>query len=120
MLIYRSQVTGPDIIFLKSLFSINFVGGFVQRGTKSLGFFLPSFSMCISSSRLRSESNRNRTKLTVDELKAFVEQLYRLPCIISQARQVKVSSMCRYIDPNYNCFFVLFWGFLNFVFASLV
>ncbi|KAM3588026.1 uncharacterized protein V6R79_019360 [Siganus canaliculatus] len=41
------------------------------------------------SSRLRSESSRNRTKLTVDELKAFVEQLYRLPCIISQARQVK-------------------------------
>uniref|UniRef100_A0A3Q0RP39 [histone H3]-trimethyl-L-lysine(4) demethylase n=1 Tax=Amphilophus citrinellus TaxID=61819 RepID=A0A3Q0RP39_AMPCI len=34
-------------------------------------------------------SNRNRTKLTVDELKAFVDQLYRLPCIISQARQVK-------------------------------
>uniref|UniRef100_A0AAQ4RJQ6 [histone H3]-trimethyl-L-lysine(4) demethylase n=1 Tax=Gasterosteus aculeatus aculeatus TaxID=481459 RepID=A0AAQ4RJQ6_GASAC len=27
--------------------------------------------------------------LTVDELKAFVDQLYRLPCIISQARQVK-------------------------------
>ncbi|MEQ2195173.1 hypothetical protein XENOCAPTIV_008538 [Xenoophorus captivus] len=42
------------------------------------------------SSRLRSESSRNRTKLTVDELKAFVEQLYRLPCIISQARQVKL------------------------------
>uniref|UniRef100_A0A8C6KHY5 [histone H3]-trimethyl-L-lysine(4) demethylase n=1 Tax=Nothobranchius furzeri TaxID=105023 RepID=A0A8C6KHY5_NOTFU len=41
------------------------------------------------SSRLRSESSRNRTKLTVDELKAFVGQLYRLPCIISQARQVK-------------------------------
>uniref|UniRef100_A0A3Q2QES7 [histone H3]-trimethyl-L-lysine(4) demethylase n=1 Tax=Fundulus heteroclitus TaxID=8078 RepID=A0A3Q2QES7_FUNHE len=41
------------------------------------------------SSRLRSESSRNRTKLTMDELKAFVEQLYRLPCIISQARQVK-------------------------------
>ncbi|XP_044042840.1 lysine-specific demethylase 5A isoform X2 [Siniperca chuatsi] len=40
-------------------------------------------------SRLRSESSRNRTKLTVDELKAFVDQLYRLPCIISQARQVK-------------------------------
>uniref|UniRef100_A0A672IUF3 [histone H3]-trimethyl-L-lysine(4) demethylase n=1 Tax=Salarias fasciatus TaxID=181472 RepID=A0A672IUF3_SALFA len=39
--------------------------------------------------RLRSESSRNRTKLTVDELKAFVDQLYRLPCIISQARQVK-------------------------------
>uniref|UniRef100_A0A3Q2QFB2 [histone H3]-trimethyl-L-lysine(4) demethylase n=1 Tax=Fundulus heteroclitus TaxID=8078 RepID=A0A3Q2QFB2_FUNHE len=34
-------------------------------------------------------SSRNRTKLTMDELKAFVEQLYRLPCIISQARQVK-------------------------------
>uniref|UniRef100_G3Q5D6 [histone H3]-trimethyl-L-lysine(4) demethylase n=1 Tax=Gasterosteus aculeatus aculeatus TaxID=481459 RepID=G3Q5D6_GASAC len=39
--------------------------------------------------RLRSEISRNRTKLTVDELKAFVDQLYRLPCIISQARQVK-------------------------------
>uniref|UniRef100_A0A671V6C6 [histone H3]-trimethyl-L-lysine(4) demethylase n=1 Tax=Sparus aurata TaxID=8175 RepID=A0A671V6C6_SPAAU len=34
-------------------------------------------------------NTRNRTKLTVDELKAFVDQLYRLPCIISQARQVK-------------------------------
>uniref|UniRef100_A0A3Q3EG87 [histone H3]-trimethyl-L-lysine(4) demethylase n=1 Tax=Kryptolebias marmoratus TaxID=37003 RepID=A0A3Q3EG87_KRYMA len=33
--------------------------------------------------------SRNRSKLTVDELKAFVDQLYRLPCIISQARQVK-------------------------------
>ncbi|XP_077565840.1 lysine-specific demethylase 5A [Stigmatopora nigra] len=41
------------------------------------------------SSRLRSESSRARSKLTVDELKAFVEQLYKLPCIISQARQVK-------------------------------
>ncbi|XP_056879068.1 lysine-specific demethylase 5A isoform X1 [Takifugu flavidus] len=41
------------------------------------------------SSRLRSENSCNRTKLTVDELKAFVDQLYRLPCIISQARQVK-------------------------------
>lgn len=49
--------------------------------------------MCVSSSRLRSESSRNRTKLTVDELKAFVDQLYRLPCIISQARQVKVSHL---------------------------
>uniref|UniRef100_A0A674MJB5 [histone H3]-trimethyl-L-lysine(4) demethylase n=1 Tax=Takifugu rubripes TaxID=31033 RepID=A0A674MJB5_TAKRU len=39
--------------------------------------------------RLRSENSCNRTKLTVDELKAFVDQLYRLPCIISQARQVK-------------------------------
>lgn len=47
--------------------------------------------LCLCSSRLRSESSRNRTKLTVDELKAFVEQLYKLPCIISQARQVKVS-----------------------------
>uniref|UniRef100_A0A8C4GSM0 [histone H3]-trimethyl-L-lysine(4) demethylase n=1 Tax=Dicentrarchus labrax TaxID=13489 RepID=A0A8C4GSM0_DICLA len=37
----------------------------------------------------RKQSSRNRTKLTVDELKAFVDQLYRLPCIISQARQVK-------------------------------
>lgn len=47
--------------------------------------------MFFCSSRLRSESSCNRTKLTVDELKAFVDQLYRLPCIISQARQVKVS-----------------------------
>uniref|UniRef100_A0A6Q2XXI7 [histone H3]-trimethyl-L-lysine(4) demethylase n=1 Tax=Esox lucius TaxID=8010 RepID=A0A6Q2XXI7_ESOLU len=30
-----------------------------------------------------------RNKLTVEELKAFVEQLFRLPCIIAQARQVK-------------------------------
>lgn len=52
-----------------------------------------SFSSCICSSRLRSESSSNRTKLTVDELKAFVDQLYRLPCIISQARQVKVSNL---------------------------
>ncbi|CAG5986473.1 unnamed protein product [Menidia menidia] len=41
------------------------------------------------SSRLRSESSRSRSKLTVDELKAFVEQLFKLPCVISQARQVK-------------------------------
>uniref|UniRef100_A0A8C6KJZ6 [histone H3]-trimethyl-L-lysine(4) demethylase n=1 Tax=Nothobranchius furzeri TaxID=105023 RepID=A0A8C6KJZ6_NOTFU len=40
-------------------------------------------------SRKQRHSSRNRTKLTVDELKAFVGQLYRLPCIISQARQVK-------------------------------
>uniref|UniRef100_A0A4W4H8W5 [histone H3]-trimethyl-L-lysine(4) demethylase n=1 Tax=Electrophorus electricus TaxID=8005 RepID=A0A4W4H8W5_ELEEL len=39
--------------------------------------------------RERPESGRTRTKLTVDELKAFVEQLFRLPCVISQARQVK-------------------------------
>ncbi|KAF4079642.1 hypothetical protein AMELA_G00180340 [Ameiurus melas] len=39
--------------------------------------------------RERTEISRTRTKLTVEELKAFVEQLFRLPCIISQARQVK-------------------------------
>ncbi|XP_049329538.1 lysine-specific demethylase 5A isoform X5 [Astyanax mexicanus] len=39
--------------------------------------------------RERTESSRIRTKLTVEELKAFVEQLFRLPCIINQARQVK-------------------------------
>uniref|UniRef100_A0A4W4H272 [histone H3]-trimethyl-L-lysine(4) demethylase n=1 Tax=Electrophorus electricus TaxID=8005 RepID=A0A4W4H272_ELEEL len=38
---------------------------------------------------LLSHNGRTRTKLTVDELKAFVEQLFRLPCVISQARQVK-------------------------------
>ncbi|EHB08065.1 Lysine-specific demethylase 5A [Heterocephalus glaber] len=32
---------------------------------------------------------RTRTKLTVEELKAFVQQLFSLPCVISQARQVK-------------------------------
>lgn len=53
--------------------------------------------MCVCSSRLRSESSCNRTKLTVDELKAFVDQLYRLPCIISQARQVKVSPLYYYM-----------------------
>uniref|UniRef100_A0A665WRX4 [histone H3]-trimethyl-L-lysine(4) demethylase n=1 Tax=Echeneis naucrates TaxID=173247 RepID=A0A665WRX4_ECHNA len=37
----------------------------------------------------KQRHSRNRTKLTVDELKAFVDQLFRLPCIISQARQVK-------------------------------
>lgn len=52
--------------------------------------------MFACSSRLRSESSCNRTKLTVDELKAFVEQLYKLPCIISQARQVKVSLLFYY------------------------
>ncbi|KAJ8393997.1 hypothetical protein AAFF_G00055300 [Aldrovandia affinis] len=40
-------------------------------------------------SRLRPEGSRTRSKLTVEELKAFVEQLFRLPCVISQARQVK-------------------------------
>ncbi|KAG9335221.1 hypothetical protein JZ751_005576 [Albula glossodonta] len=37
----------------------------------------------------RPESSRVRSKLTVEELKAFVEQLFRLPCVISHARQVK-------------------------------
>lgn len=54
------------------------------------GSSLPAF---VCSSRLRSENSCNRTKLTVDELKAFVDQLYRLPCVISQARQVKVSTL---------------------------
>uniref|UniRef100_A0A6Q2YHW0 [histone H3]-trimethyl-L-lysine(4) demethylase n=1 Tax=Esox lucius TaxID=8010 RepID=A0A6Q2YHW0_ESOLU len=37
----------------------------------------------------RKQRHRTRNKLTVEELKAFVEQLFRLPCIIAQARQVK-------------------------------
>ncbi|KAK7149111.1 hypothetical protein R3I94_008654 [Phoxinus phoxinus] len=36
-----------------------------------------------------SSAQKARSKLTVEELKVFVEQLYRLPCVISQARQVK-------------------------------
>lgn len=40
--------------------------------------------------RQSSDSGRTRTKLTVEELKAFVRQLFSLPCVISQARQVKV------------------------------
>ncbi|TFK00711.1 angiopoietin-related protein 1-like [Platysternon megacephalum] len=39
--------------------------------------------------RLSPDSGRTRTKLTVEELKAFVQQLFSLPCVISQARQVK-------------------------------
>ncbi|XP_041935566.1 lysine-specific demethylase 5A isoform X2 [Alosa sapidissima] len=39
--------------------------------------------------RQRPEVSRTRSKLTVEELKAFVEQLFRLPCVISQARQVQ-------------------------------
>ncbi|XP_043944415.1 lysine-specific demethylase 5A [Protopterus annectens] len=39
--------------------------------------------------KLRPETGKARTKLTMEELKAFVEQLYSLPCVISQARQVK-------------------------------
>ncbi|XP_073726145.1 lysine-specific demethylase 5A isoform X1 [Misgurnus anguillicaudatus] len=39
--------------------------------------------------RPESGAQKARSKLTVDELKVFVEQLYRLPCIISQSHQVK-------------------------------
>nr|XP_023404479.1 lysine-specific demethylase 5A [Loxodonta africana] len=39
--------------------------------------------------RQSPDSGRTRTKLTVEELKAFVQQLFSLPCVISQARQVK-------------------------------
>uniref|UniRef100_A0A8D3B8Q5 [histone H3]-trimethyl-L-lysine(4) demethylase n=1 Tax=Scophthalmus maximus TaxID=52904 RepID=A0A8D3B8Q5_SCOMX len=45
--------------------------------------------LLLSRKQRHRSSSRNRTKLTVDELKAFVDQLYRLPCILSQARQVK-------------------------------
>ncbi|XP_030070137.1 lysine-specific demethylase 5A isoform X2 [Microcaecilia unicolor] len=40
-------------------------------------------------SRQSNEGGRTRTKLTMEELKAFVQQLFSLPCVISQARQVK-------------------------------
>ncbi|KAM8973595.1 lysine-specific demethylase 5A isoform 2-T2 [Pelodytes ibericus] len=39
--------------------------------------------------KLSTECGKTRTKLTMEELKAFVQQLFRLPCIITQARQVK-------------------------------
>nr|XP_023422332.1 lysine-specific demethylase 5A [Cavia porcellus] len=39
--------------------------------------------------RQSPDSGKTRTKLTVEELKAFVQQLFSLPCVISQARQVK-------------------------------
>ncbi|MBZ3887808.1 Lysine-specific demethylase 5A [Sciurus carolinensis] len=39
--------------------------------------------------RQSPDVGRTRTKLTVEELKAFVQQLFSLPCVISQARQVK-------------------------------
>uniref|UniRef100_A0A672KS55 Lysine-specific demethylase 5A n=1 Tax=Sinocyclocheilus grahami TaxID=75366 RepID=A0A672KS55_SINGR len=39
---------------------------------------------------LLSQKQRHRSvSLTVEELKVFVEQLYRLPCVISQARHVR-------------------------------
>ncbi|KAK1340799.1 hypothetical protein QTO34_017193 [Cnephaeus nilssonii] len=37
--------------------------------------------------RQSTDCGRTRTKLTVEELKAFVQQLFSLPCVISQARQ---------------------------------
>ncbi|OBS77220.1 hypothetical protein A6R68_16327 [Neotoma lepida] len=37
--------------------------------------------------RQSSDSGKTRTKLTVEELKAFVQQLFSLPCVISQTRQ---------------------------------
>lgn len=40
-------------------------------------------------SKLSQDSGKTRTKLTMEELKAFVHQLFSLPCIITQARQVK-------------------------------
>ncbi|XP_018431943.1 PREDICTED: lysine-specific demethylase 5A [Nanorana parkeri] len=39
--------------------------------------------------KLSQDSGKARTKLTMEELKAFVHQLFSLPCIITQARQVK-------------------------------
>lgn len=39
--------------------------------------------------KLSQDSGKTRTKLTMEELKAFVLQLFSLPCIITQARQVK-------------------------------
>ncbi|XP_072408539.1 lysine-specific demethylase 5A isoform X1 [Chiloscyllium punctatum] len=39
--------------------------------------------------RNKSEGGKTRTKLTVHELKAFVHQLYSLPCVLSQTRLVK-------------------------------
>ncbi|XP_073400283.1 lysine-specific demethylase 5A isoform X2 [Dendrobates tinctorius] len=40
-------------------------------------------------SKLSQDSGKTRTKLTTEELKVFVQQLFSLPCIITQARQVK-------------------------------
>ncbi|XP_053321235.1 lysine-specific demethylase 5A isoform X2 [Spea bombifrons] len=39
--------------------------------------------------KLSQECGKTRTKLTMEELKAFVHQLFSLPCIVTQARQVK-------------------------------
>uniref|UniRef100_A0A672KPL6 Lysine-specific demethylase 5A n=1 Tax=Sinocyclocheilus grahami TaxID=75366 RepID=A0A672KPL6_SINGR len=47
--------------------------------------------LLLSQKRERPESSAQKagSKLTVEELKVFVEQLYRLPCVISQARHVR-------------------------------
>lgn len=39
--------------------------------------------------KLSQDTGKARTKLTMEELKAFVQQLFSLPCVITQARQVK-------------------------------
>lgn len=39
--------------------------------------------------KLSQGTGKARTKLTMEELKAFVQQLFSLPCVITQARQVK-------------------------------
>uniref|UniRef100_A0A8B9LNT1 [histone H3]-trimethyl-L-lysine(4) demethylase n=1 Tax=Astyanax mexicanus TaxID=7994 RepID=A0A8B9LNT1_ASTMX len=44
---------------------------------------------CSSVAQLLLSHKQRHKSLTVEELKAFVEQLFRLPCIINQARQVK-------------------------------
>lgn len=53
-------------------------------------------------SKLSQDSGKARTKLTMEELKAFVQQLFSLPCVITQARQVKVS-----LYPFWLCFLFL-------------
>uniref|UniRef100_A0A4W3GPR8 Lysine-specific demethylase 5A n=1 Tax=Callorhinchus milii TaxID=7868 RepID=A0A4W3GPR8_CALMI len=45
--------------------------------------------LLVSRKQERYRDGKTRTKLTVHELKAFVHQLYSLPCVISQARLVK-------------------------------
>uniref|UniRef100_A0A8C1XJR7 [histone H3]-trimethyl-L-lysine(4) demethylase n=1 Tax=Cyprinus carpio TaxID=7962 RepID=A0A8C1XJR7_CYPCA len=45
--------------------------------------------LLLSHKQRHSSAQKARSKLTVEELKVFVEQLYRLPCVISQARHVK-------------------------------
>uniref|UniRef100_A0A673LR83 Lysine-specific demethylase 5A n=1 Tax=Sinocyclocheilus rhinocerous TaxID=307959 RepID=A0A673LR83_9TELE len=45
--------------------------------------------LLLSQKQRHSSAQKAGSKLTVEELKVFVEQLYRLPCIISQARHVR-------------------------------